>query len=119
MGDVPEGYWIMTTTNRRQNISMSPDEYDHNIKVLTSIAKIQTLQEVANSEFMAHKEEDRVHFDRIYDSIEDMVASIATNSSNFKVFQTKVIYTVMGAITLGTVLGTVLNIFLAGTKLVN
>ena len=109
----------MTTENRRQNISMSPDEYEHNIKVLTSIAKIQTLQEVANGEFMAHKEEDRTHFDRIYDSLEDLVASVSGNATNFQVFQTKVLYAVMGAITLGTVLGTVLNIFLASTKLVS
>ena len=109
----------MTTTNRRQKIEMSPDEYEHNIKVLTAIAKIQTLQEVANGEFMAHKEEDRTHFDRIYDSIEDLVSAVATNASNFKVFQTKVLYAVMGAITVGTVLGTVLNIFLTGSKLIN
>lgn len=109
----------MTTENRRQNISMSPDEYEHNIKVLTAIAKIQTLQEVANGEFMAHKEEDRTHFDRIYDSLEDLVASVAGNATNFRVFQTKVLYAVMGAITLGTVLGTVLNIFLTGSKLVS
>ena len=108
----------MTTKNRRQKIEMSPDEYDHNIKVLTAIAKIQTLQEVANGEFMAHKEEDRTHFDRIYDSLEDIVASVSTNASNFKVFQTKVLYAVMGAITVGTVLGTILNILLTGSKLI-
>ncbi len=106
----------MTT---EKSLTMSPEEYEHNIKVLTTIAKIQTLQEVANGEFMAHKEEDKTHFDRIYDSIEDIVASIASNASNFKVFQTKVLYAVMGAITVGTVLGTVLNIFLAGSKLVS
>lgn len=98
---------------------MSPDEYDHNIKVLTAIAKIQTLQEVANGEFMAHKQEDKTHFDRIYDSLEDLVASVSTNAANFKVFQTKVLYAVMGAITVGTVLGTVLNIFLTGSKLIS
>lgn len=107
------------TQERRKSLTMSPDEYDHNIKVLTAIAKIQTLQEVANSEFMSHKAEDRSHFDRIYDSLEDLVASVSGNATNFKVFQTKVLYAVMGAITLGTVLGTVLNIFLTGSKLIS
>lgn len=97
---------------------MSPDEYEHNISVLTAIAKIETLQEVANGEFMAHKEEDRIHFDRIYDDLESIVATVALNATDFKVFQTKVIYAVVGAITLGTVLGTLLNIFLTGSKLV-
>ena len=55
----------MTTEKK---LTMTPDEYEHNIKVLTSITEIRTLQKVANSEFMAHKDEDKVHFDRIYDS---------------------------------------------------
>jgi len=107
------------TQERRKSLTMSPEEYEHNIKVLTAIAKIQTLQEVANGEFMAHKVDDKTHFDRIYDSLEELVASVAGNATNFKVFQTKVLYAVMGAITLGTVLGTVLNIFLSGSKLVS
>lgn len=107
------------TEERRKSINMSPDEYEHNIKVLTDLAKIHTLQEVANTEFMAHKAEDKVHFDRIYDELEKLTAAIAVNVSNFKVFQTKVLYAVMGAITVGTVLGTVLNIFLTGSKLIS
>lgn len=106
-------------TDKTEIISMTPDEYAHNIKVLTAIAKIQTLQDVANNEFILHKEEDRVHFDRIYDSIEELVAAVALNVTDFKVFQTKVIYAVIGAITLGTVLGTILNIFLTGSKIVS
>jgi hypothetical protein len=104
---------------QEKNITMNPDEYEHNIKVLTSITEIKTLQKVSNKEFMDHKKEDKVHFDRLYDSIEDLVAAVALNASNAKVFQTKVLYAVMGAITLGTTIGTLLNIFITGSKLVS
>ena len=104
---------------QEKRIDMSPDEYEHNIKVLTNIEKIKTLQEVANTEFMAHKKEDRVHFDRLYDSVEDIEKSISKYAADFRVFQTKILYAVMGAITVGTILGTVLNIFVAGSKLIS
>ena len=106
----------MTT---QKSITMSPDEYEHNIKVLTAITEIKTLQKVSNSEFMAHKDDDKEAFDRINASIRALVKTVGQNASNFRVFQTKVLYAVMGAITVGTVLGTVLNILLTGSRLVS
>jgi hypothetical protein len=127
-----------------EKMNMTPDEYEHNMKVLTALARVETLQKVANSEFMEHKAEDRIHFDRLYDSIEVIEKSIAgvpglilkhskttkidtmvdarkefTPITDFKVFQTKVLYAVTGAITAGSLLGTVLSIFLAGSKLIS
>jgi len=123
---------------------MTQEEHDKEMKMVVAITRVETLQAVANESFDAHRAEDRVHFDRLYDSIEAIEKGIGqiptmimkhgdeikkdtldearqefNPITEFKVFQTKVTSIIVGVTIAGTLLGTLLNWVVQAGKLVN
>jgi len=88
---------------------MAPDDVT---KILVSLAKIETLQDVSNSEFMAHKAEDKIHFDRIYDTLEENVLTMGDNHTALKVFETRVLAWVAGISVAGVAISAAVNLYL-------
>jgi len=80
--------------------------------LLVELAKIQTLQKVSNKEFEDHKKEDKVHFDRIYDTLEEYVVKMSDNTSALRVFETKVLAWVAGISTAGVAISAIVNLYL-------
>jgi len=91
------------------DVIMTPDDVT---KIHVSLAKIETLQAVSNKEFEDHKKEDRIHFDRIYDTLEDYVVTMSENTTALKVFETKVLAWVTGISVAGIALSSVINWYL-------
>ena len=81
-------------------------------KILVSLAEIKTLQRVSNKEFEDHKKEDKVHFDRIYDTLEEYVVKMSDNTTALKVFETKVLAWVAAISVAGVVISAGINIYL-------
>lgn len=86
--------------------------HDDLTQIHVSLMKIQTLQAVGNKEFEDHKMEDKVHFDRIYDKLEEYVVTMAENTSALKIFETKVLAWVTGISVTGIVVSAVVNLYL-------
>jgi len=86
--------------------------HDDLTKIHVSLAKIETLQKVGNKEFEDHKAEDTIHFDRIYDKLEEYVITMSENTSALKVFETKVLAWVAGISVAGVAISAALNIYL-------
>jgi len=95
--------------SQEEIITMSPDDVT---KIHVSLAKIETLQAVSNKEFEDHKREDKVHFDRIYDTLEEYAIKMSDNTSALKVFETKVLAWVAGISVTGIAISAAINIYL-------
>lgn len=124
--------------------TMTQSEHEKELTIMMAITRVETLQVVANKAFESHKDEDRVHFDRIYDTLEQIASSMAKITTSiithgeqiqeatlakarkefnpiteFKIFQTKVTYIIVGVTIAGTFLGAVLNWLVQGSKLIS
>jgi len=123
---------------------MTQEEHDNEVKMIVAITRVETLQAVANDSFDAHRAEDRVHFDRLYDSIEAIEKGIGqipamimkhgeeikkdaledarqefNPITDFKVFQTKVTSIIVGVTIAGSLLGVGLNWLVQASKLIS
>lgn len=121
---------------------MTRDEYEQELAIMVALTRVETKQEIANKAFETHSKEDRVHFDRLYDSTEEILAKLAeipasslrraeeikdalmeesrkefTTITAFKVFETKVTYIIIGVTVAGTILGSALDWLLQSGKL--
>lgn len=102
------------TTN--ENSNMTPQEQSR--EVLRTLTRIETLQKVGNNEFMEHKKDDRVHFDRLYDADEDLLEKFAQSTTEFKVFKTQVIYSIIGGMFVASAVASFIGTFFTAAKAV-
>ena len=119
-------------------------EHQKELAIMVAITRVETLQVVANKAFDSHKDEDRIHFDRIYDTLEDIAkkmgeipATIINHGeqmqentlakarkefnpiTEFKIFQTKVTSIIVGVTIAGSLLGVALNWLVQTSKLIS
>lgn len=124
-------------------LMISYADHEKEVAMIIAITRVETLQAVSNESFESHRAEDKIHFDRIYDTLEDISVkmgeiptkivshgeAIKTDTlaisrkefnsiTSFKVFETKVTYIIIGVTLAGSFLGVLLNWLVQASRLV-